>query len=297
MKYESRLQNSWTHLTTPSRNFVEVRWRSLFRSTSLGKRCTSYNAPPTSRKRAADRWSLQNFLPRTPLFMVGKAQKSHRARSGLYGGCSNGVPPTSVSPSIATFQSRNADAPLRLLLYPEKGSFKTTVTPFSISEWSVVRSASPAKGGIRKRDRHRTSTKYRLFVIWWVHELCKCPSYIIQNSKHNVYHERQIIPLSLILRKALVMYVAPYIFNRPTWKLVPKCGAPIRKLIVRRPIYVTYTYVLLRNVLASRLVNFCCLSGCKVHTRIMGEINQSAISLLSLLPVSDFTSLLGLIVT
>jgi hypothetical protein len=27
------------------------------------------------------------------LFMAGKAQKSHGARSGLYGGCSNGVPP------------------------------------------------------------------------------------------------------------------------------------------------------------------------------------------------------------
>jgi hypothetical protein len=25
--------------------------------------------------------------------MVGKAQKSHGTRSGLYGGCSNGVPP------------------------------------------------------------------------------------------------------------------------------------------------------------------------------------------------------------
>jgi hypothetical protein len=38
--YESRLQSSWTHLITPSRNFVEVQWRSLFWSTSLGKRCT-----------------------------------------------------------------------------------------------------------------------------------------------------------------------------------------------------------------------------------------------------------------
>jgi hypothetical protein len=34
--------------------------------------------------------------------MVGKAQKSYGARSGLYGGCSNGVPPISVSASIAT---------------------------------------------------------------------------------------------------------------------------------------------------------------------------------------------------
>jgi hypothetical protein len=34
--------------------------------------------------------------------MVGKAQKSHGARSGLYGGCSSGVPPISVSTSFAT---------------------------------------------------------------------------------------------------------------------------------------------------------------------------------------------------
>jgi hypothetical protein len=44
--YGGRLQSSWTHLVTPSQNFVEVRWRSIFRSTSQGKRCTSYNAPP-----------------------------------------------------------------------------------------------------------------------------------------------------------------------------------------------------------------------------------------------------------
>jgi hypothetical protein len=82
--------------------------------------------------------------------MVGKAQKSHWARSGLYGECSNGVPPISVSTSIATFQSCNADAPLRLLRQPKKGSFKMTVTPFSRSGWSVVRSASLARGGTSK---------------------------------------------------------------------------------------------------------------------------------------------------
>jgi hypothetical protein len=83
--------------------------------------------------------------------MGGKARKSHRARSGLYGGCSNGAPPISVSSSIATFQWRNADAPLRVLRHPKKGSFETTVTPFSRSGFSVVRSASLAKGGTSKR--------------------------------------------------------------------------------------------------------------------------------------------------
>jgi hypothetical protein len=75
--YEGRFKSLWTHHISPSRNFLEVRWRSLFRNTSLGKRCTSYNAPPTSLKRASDRWSLRIFLPRSSLFMVGKARKSH----------------------------------------------------------------------------------------------------------------------------------------------------------------------------------------------------------------------------
>jgi hypothetical protein len=83
--------------------------------------------------------------------MVRKAQKSQGARSELYGGCSNGIPPISVGASIATFQSRNADAPLRLLRHPKKGSFKMTVTPFSKSGWNAVRSASLAKGGTSKK--------------------------------------------------------------------------------------------------------------------------------------------------
>jgi hypothetical protein len=73
------------------------------------------------------------------------------ARSGLYGWCSNGVPPISVSASIATFQSRNADAPLKLIRHPKKGSFKTTVIPFSRSGWSVVRSTPLSKGGTSKK--------------------------------------------------------------------------------------------------------------------------------------------------
>jgi hypothetical protein len=62
---------------------VEVRWRSLFRGTSLDNQYTPYNAPPTSWKRAADRWSLQNFLHRSSLFMVGKAQNTYGVRSEL----------------------------------------------------------------------------------------------------------------------------------------------------------------------------------------------------------------------
>jgi hypothetical protein len=157
--YKGRLKSSWTHLITPTRNFVEVQWRSLSRSASLGKRCISYNAPPTSRKRAADRWSLQNFLPRSSLLMVGKAQKSHGARSGLYGGCSNGVPPIHFSEAENRIQFRSR--PMRFLGFSnhEKAARRQEISKwsmvccstFSTNGWSVVRSASLAKGGTSKK--------------------------------------------------------------------------------------------------------------------------------------------------
>jgi hypothetical protein len=156
--YEGRLKSSWTQLITPSRNFVEVRWLSLFRSTSLGKRCTSYNVSPTSRKRAADRWSLWNFLPRSSLFMIGKAQRSHGVRPGLYGGCFNGGSPIDCFQAGHRIQFRSL--PMRILGFSkhEKGAprqeiskWSTICSKFSRSGWSVVRSASLAKGSTSKK--------------------------------------------------------------------------------------------------------------------------------------------------
>jgi hypothetical protein len=184
-KYEVRLKSSWTRLIIPSRNFVEVQWRSLFWSTSLGKRCNSYNAPPTSRKCAADRlpqaseeeWSRW-FWPWSSLFMVEKAQIFHGARFGLYGGCSNGVPPISVSTSIATFQSRNADAPLRMLRHPRNGSFKTTVTQTltTVREMKItplLRYPTTTTW----HNSHRLSLHNRS-ALTPVHEVFKRPSYV-----------------------------------------------------------------------------------------------------------------------
>jgi hypothetical protein len=131
--------------------WVGTLWRCgdglFFRSTSLGKRCASYNAPPTSPKRAADRWSLRNFLPWSSLFMVGKAQKSHGARSGLYGGCSNGGPPIHFSQAEHRIQFRSR--PMRFLGFSNHGS--TVCSTFSRSGWSVVRRALLAKRGTSKK--------------------------------------------------------------------------------------------------------------------------------------------------
>jgi hypothetical protein len=148
-KYDGRLQSSWNHLITPSRNFVEVRWRSLFRTTSLDKRCTTYNTPPTSRKRAADRWSLRNFLPWSSRFMVGKPQKSHGARSVL--GLEkvdrwNPIQSRSRPMWFLGFSNHKKGAPRQ-----EISMWSTVCSTFSRSGWSVVRSASLSKAGTSKK--------------------------------------------------------------------------------------------------------------------------------------------------
>jgi hypothetical protein len=148
-----------------------------FRSISLEKWCTSYNAPPTYRKRAADRWSLRNFLPRSPLFIVGKAQTLHEARSGLYGECSNGVPPIHFFQAEHRIQLRSR--PMRFLgfsnhekrvLRQEISKLSTVCSTFSRSGWSVVSSASLAKGGTSKKrpspHLHKVPTRSNVVSPW-----------------------------------------------------------------------------------------------------------------------------------
>jgi hypothetical protein len=137
---------------------VEVQWWSRFQSTSLGKRCTSYNAPPTSRKLAADRWSLRNFLPRSSLFMAGKAQKSHGARSRW--NSVFGLEKVDRWNPIRTSAIQSRSRPMLFLGFSshEKGAprqeiskWSTVCSTFSRSGWSVVRSASLSKGGTSKK--------------------------------------------------------------------------------------------------------------------------------------------------
>jgi hypothetical protein len=230
--HEGRLQSSWTHIITPSRNFVEMRWRSLFRSTSLDKRCTSYNAPPISRKRAADRWSLRNFLPRSSVFVFEKAQKSHGARSGLYGGCSNGIPPIHVFQAEHRIQFRYC--PMRFLGFSnhemgaprhEISKWCTVCSTFSRSGCSVERSASLAERGTSKRDRHRTSTKFLVGVIRWVHELCKRPSYfcpykLIALAQSRSWCVLQFIMISLYLRADMLAQTT----TKRCFCVIHRCG-------------------------------------------------------------------------
>jgi hypothetical protein len=53
---------------------------------------------------------------------------------------------------------------------------QTVCSTFSRSGWSTVKVHRLRREILRKRNLHRTSTKFRLGIISWVHELFKRPS-------------------------------------------------------------------------------------------------------------------------
>jgi hypothetical protein len=129
-------------------------------------------------------WSLRNFLPRSSLFIVGKAQKSHGARSEL--NSVFGLEKVNRWNPIRTSVIQSRARPMRFLGFSnhEKGAprqeiskWPTVCSTFSRSGWSVVRSASLVKGVTSKMRPYCTSTKFRLGVIRQVHELSKWSSY------------------------------------------------------------------------------------------------------------------------
>jgi hypothetical protein len=133
-----------------------VRWRSLFRSTSLGKRCTSYNAPPTSRKRSYGRFKRTLFrMAEQYCWSVSVARlKSDNECAHRDRGTTLEHPSYSPDLVLCDFwafltMKRELRGQNCLFHYPPEACGKRCST-FSRSGWSVVRSASLAKGGTSK---------------------------------------------------------------------------------------------------------------------------------------------------
>jgi hypothetical protein len=85
--------------------------------------------------------------------MAGNAQESHGARSGLYDGCSKGGSTDPLFPSRTQNSMQISSHAISGLFQTRKGSSEaiTVSSTFSRSGWSVVRSASLAKGGTSKK--------------------------------------------------------------------------------------------------------------------------------------------------
>jgi hypothetical protein len=113
--YEGRLQNSWTHLIIPSRNSVEVRWRSLLEVPLLASDALLTTLHPLLENvlQTVDHLEISCFG--APFSWLEKPRnQSHGARSELYGGCSSGVPPIQFLPAEHRIQFRSR--PVRSLV-------------------------------------------------------------------------------------------------------------------------------------------------------------------------------------
>jgi hypothetical protein len=116
--YEVRLQSSWTHLITQSGNFVKLRLQCLFRSTSHGKSCISYNALPTSRKLSYGRF-------KRTLFRMAEQPKRSVSISRLKSG--NGCPHRDRWNPMRTSAIQFRSRPMRFLGFSnhENGTRRT----------------------------------------------------------------------------------------------------------------------------------------------------------------------------
>jgi hypothetical protein len=145
------------------------------------------------------------------LFMVAEAQKSHGARSGLYGGCSNGVPPIHFFQAEHRIQFRSRLIQFLGFSSHEKGAprqeiskWSTVCSTFSRSGWGVVRSESLAEGGTSKKrpspHLHKVPTRSNkvsprtlqmalLFLLFPLQSIIlPSPSVaILRSSESNVY--------------------------------------------------------------------------------------------------------------
>jgi hypothetical protein len=162
---------------------VEVRWRSLFRSISIGKRCTSYNASPTSKTCCRPLITLKLLALELPFHVWKKAQKSRGAGSEL--NSVFGLEKVDRWNPIRTSAIPARSRPIRFLGFPrnengtprqEISKWSTVCSTFSRSGWNVVKLHILPREILRKRDRHRTSKKFRLGLIRLVHELGTRPS-------------------------------------------------------------------------------------------------------------------------
>jgi hypothetical protein len=85
----------------------------------------------------------------------------------------------------------------------EISKWSTVCSTFSTSGWSVVSSAPPREV-IRKGDRHRTSTKFRLGVIRLVYEIFKRPSYnLLLRTQHTPWSTLRCQDLVLATRDSV----------------------------------------------------------------------------------------------
>jgi hypothetical protein len=170
--YEGRLKSSWTHFITPSRNLVEVWWRSLF----------SKYLP----------WQAVHFLQRSTHFSKTCCRllitsKFLASELPFHGWKSPGRVLDCMADILMGFHRSTFSKPNREFnsdLAPCKKfrsyqRFAAHIREVGGALWEVHRLPREV---LRERSRHSISTKFRLGVTRWVHEVCNGPRIIVKST-------------------------------------------------------------------------------------------------------------------
>jgi hypothetical protein len=171
MMDEGRLKSSWTHFITPSGNFVEVRWRSLFRDALL----TTLHPFLENELQTFDLFALSCLV--APFSRLEKP-RNRMGRDPNWIPCSawkNWIGETplehpSYSPDLAPLQFLGFINHEKGATRQEISKWSTVCSTFSRNGCGVVRSASLAKGGTSKKrpssHLHKVPTRSNKGSTW-----------------------------------------------------------------------------------------------------------------------------------
>jgi hypothetical protein len=165
------LKSWWTHLITPSQNFVVVWWQSLFQSTPLASDTLLTSLHPLLENVLQTTDHFEISCLRAPFSWLEKPRNcTGQVRSGLYGRHYNGVPPIHFFQEENRIQFRSHTTQFLGFSSHDKGAPRQEISKWSMvcsmflrSWWNIVRSTSFAKGGTSKK---RLSLHLHKVVTW-----------------------------------------------------------------------------------------------------------------------------------
>jgi hypothetical protein len=182
-KHESLLKISWIHLITSSRTLWRCGDGLFFEVPPLASNALLATLHPLLENALQTVYHFEISCPRSSVFMVEKPRNRMEQDLDCMADVLMGFhrstfskPKTKFNSDLATCGSWAFPTMKTELRRKKFRSDQRSAARFREEGGALQEVHRLPREVLRKRDRHRTSTKLRLVVIRWVHKLCKRPS-------------------------------------------------------------------------------------------------------------------------